>query len=116
MFVKVKLSANHPIGSAVAYSDSDSAWSLATGIASPLGIVEDVTQDSETQEYWGRVRFAGDAMALADRAIPDQGGEMTVSNGRVYVDNTADHCGIVAPLPRGQASRVAGDLVMVHVR
>lgn len=116
MFVIVKLTGNHPVGSAVVYSSADSAWALSSSIATPLGIIESVEQDEDTLEYWGRVRFSGSTLALADRAIPDEGGEMTVLNGRVYVDNTADHCGIIAPLPRGQASRVAGDLVMVHIR
>ena len=116
MWVKVKLSSNHPIGSAVSYSSSDSAWILASGVSSPLGIVENVEQDESTLEYWGLVRFAGTAYAIADRAIPDEGGEMTVINGKVYVDNAADHCGIIAPLPRNQSSRVANDLVMVHIR
>jgi hypothetical protein len=116
MFVIVKLTGNHPIGSIVAYSSSDSAWALSSSISTPLGVIESVEQDEETLEYWGRVRFSGSTLALADRAIPDEGGEMTVLNGKVYVDNTADHCGIIAPLPRGQASRVADDLVMVHIR
>lgn len=116
MFVAVKLSANHPIGSVVAYSSTAQAWDLALNVVSPLGVVEVVSQDPDTLEWWGNVRLAGTAYALADRAIPDEGGEMTVNNGKVYVDNSADHAGIVAPLPRGQASRVENNLVMVHIR
>jgi hypothetical protein len=41
---------------------------------------------------------------------------MAVLNGRVYVDNSTDHSGIIAPLPRGQNTRLADDLVMVHIR
>lgn len=116
MFVIVKLTGNHQIGSAVSYSPEDSAWSLSSSVSTPLGIIESIEQDETTLEYWGRVRFSGSTLAIADRDIPDEGGEMTVINGKVYVDNNADHCGIIAPLPRGQESRHAGDLVMVHIR
>tara|TARA_R100000951_G_C2637365_1_gene179747 strand:- start:489 stop:839 length:351 start_codon:yes stop_codon:yes gene_type:complete len=116
MFVRVLLTANHEIGSVVSYSVVDNAWGLASGVNSPLGVIEEVIQDEETQLYWGRCAFAGIAYALSNRAIPDQGGELAVLNGGVYVDNTTDHAGIIAPLPRGQETREAGQLVMVHIR
>lgn len=116
MFVKVKVSENLAVGSAVSFSSVVSAWVLAQDVSAPIGIIESVQQDEETLEYYAKAVFAGIAWALADRAIPDEGGEMTVLNGKVYVDNTADHCGIIAPLPRNQDSRAADDLVMVHIR
>ena len=116
MFVIVKLSDNYAVGSVVAFSSTDQSWALASSVTSPLGIVEEVEQDSETSEYWGRCSFAGLTYALSDRAVPDEGGELAVLNGRVYVDNTTDHAGIIAPLPRGQETRGAGVLVMVHIR
>ena len=48
--------------------------------------------------------------------IPDEGGELMVENGKVYVDNSADGAGIICPLPHDQTSRSAGQLVMVHIR
>lgn len=116
MFVRVLLTGSHAIGSAVSYSPEDGAWALASSVSSPLGIVEEVIQDEETQLFWGRCSFAGISYALSDRAIPDEGGELAVLNGRVYVDNNTDHSGIIAPLPRGQDTRLSGELVMVHIR
>jgi len=116
MFVRVLLTANHEIGSVVSYSAADNAWGLASSVTSPLGVIEEVIQDEETQLYWGRCAFAGIAYALSNRAIPDQGGELAVLNGSVYVDNATDHAGIIAPLPSGQETRGAGVLVMVHIR
>ena len=116
MWIKIKVDQNTPIGSVLAYSSESSSWELAQNLNTPPGVLEQITQDAITSEYYGVVRFAGVAFALADRAIPDEGGRLTVTNGRVYVDNTSDHCGIIAPLPNGQVSRLEGDLVMVHIR
>jgi hypothetical protein len=116
MWVKVKIAEGLAIGSVLSYSEISSSWVLAQNLNTPVGVLEQITQDVITSETFGVVRFAGTAYALADRDIPDQGGEMTVINGKVYVDNAADHCGIIAPLPHGQPSRVAGDLVMVYIR
>lgn len=62
------------------------------------------------------VSFAGIAWALASRDIPDEGGELMVEDGKVYVDNNADGAGIICPLPHDQETRLAGSLVMVHIR
>lgn len=116
MFIILKLTANHPLGSVVNFNESEQKWGLASSVTTPLGIVESVDHDEETDIFWGRVVFCGVTYAIADRAIPDQGGELAVFNGKVYVDNTTDHAGIIAPLPRNQESRVADQLVMVHIR
>ena len=116
MFVIVKLSDNYAIGSVVAFSSTDQSWALASSVTSPLGIVEEVEQDSETNEYWGRCSFAGLTYALSDRAVPDEGGELNVEDGAVYVDNSADHEGIIAPNTLDSSARLAGDLVTVLIR
>ena len=116
MFVKVKLNSNHAAGSVVSYNSTDQNWQLAQNAGSMLGIVQEVEHDLETQIFWGSVVFAETCNALADRAIPDEGGYLAVNNGRVYVDPNADHCGIISPLPRGQESRIENDLVMVYLR
>lgn len=117
MFVKVKLSGNLALGTVVSYDSTNSNWTTAVNDNDLIGVVNQApVQDSETQEYWALVVFAGLANALADRAIPDQGGELCVLNGKVFVDNSMDGCGIIAPKPRDLPSRVANDLVMVHLR
>jgi len=116
MFVKIVLSSDLEIGSIVSFSSDDQAWNIASSVTSPLGVVESVTQDSETLQWIGKVRFAGTAYALSDRAIPDEGGELAVINGRCFVDNSTDHAGIIAPIPHGGMTRGANELVMVHIR
>jgi hypothetical protein len=116
MFVKVKLNSNLALGSVVSYNSTDQNWQLAQNAGSMLGIVQEVEHDLDTQIFWGIVVFAETCNALADRAIPDEGGYLAVNNGRVYVDPNADHCGIISPLPRGQESRIENDLVMVYLR
>jgi hypothetical protein len=116
MFVKVKLLDNYQPGLVVSYSPEDASWVIASSVTSPLDVIEEVERDNETHEYWSRCRFAGVSYTLADREIPNEGGKMAVLNGRVYVDNSIDHAGIISPLPRGQEIRNDGELVMVHVR
>ena len=111
MFVKIVLSSNLEIGSIVSFSSADQTWNIASSVTSPLGVVESVTQDSETLQWIGKVRFAGTAYALSD-----EGGELAVINGRCFVDNSTDHAGIIAPIPHGGITRGANELVMVHIR
>ena len=117
MFCTVKLSEQLIRGDVVAWNEELSAFGLASTMSTPLGVLsEDSTLDDELNAYYAPVIFAGIAWAPSSRSIPDQGGEMQVENGKVYVDNSADGAGIIAPLPRGQASRNADTLVMTHIR
>lgn len=115
MWVTVKVNSSVIVGECVAWDDSQ--YSHASSLATPLGVViEAPTIDDDTQEYYAPVQFAGISWAKASRDIPDEGGELMVESGGVYVDNSADGAGIIAPLPRGQATRISNDLVMIHIR
>ena len=117
MFCIVKLSENLEVGTIVQYDAVNSVWATATNHNDLIGVINQSPQQSEgDQSWWAQVVFAGVTYALASQTIPDQGGELNVSNGKVFVDNTADSCGIVAPIARGQSTRNAGDLVMIHLR
>lgn len=116
MFVILKLTANHAVGSVVNFNESEQKWDIAEDVAAPVGIVESVDYDEELDIFWGRVVFCGISYAIADRTIPDQGGGLSVLNGKVYADNTAGNAGIIAPLPRNQETRVSNQLVMVNLR
>lgn len=117
MFVIVPIeNGTMPDGSVVKYDATLQKWNLATTDSKPVGILEETT-GNETDGWFGRVIFAGTCFAKASRAIPDEGGWLEVENGKVFVDATSTEAnGIVAPLPRGQATRAADDLVMVHLR
>ena len=115
MFVTVQVSTQLHKGDVVAWNGS--SFGLATSLATPLGVLsEDAILDTESNLYYAPVIFAGIAWATSSRAIPNEGGELQVENGQVYVDNSADGAGIISPLPKGQPSRVSGELVMIHIR
>ena len=117
MFVKLKLNENLAIGTIVAYDSENKYWSAAPNDSEMFGVVgREPVQDTETLVWSAAVYFAGTVYAIADRPIPDQGGNLCVLNGRVFVDNSMTGCGIVAPKISGQTSKVAGDLIMVHLR
>lgn len=117
MFCVVKLSGDLPLGTVVQFDTVNNVWTTATSHNDLIGVISQAPQQNEDDlTWWAHVVFSGVTQALASQAIPDQGGELNVSNGAVFVDNTVDGCGIIAPLARGQETRNAGDLVMVHLR
>lgn len=127
MFSTVKVQPNLTAGSVVSFDPALGVFNLAQSLATPLGVLQEDAQEAmifnmETGEldpqghHVAPVSFAGVAFALASRDIPDEGGELMVEDGKVYVDNTADGAGIICPLPHDQEARLAGSLVMVHVR
>lgn len=115
MFVKVKIDGDLPKGSVLSHNSTSDIWQISADGSTLFGVLENTQQDSELV-WWGILRFGNMTYALADRAIPDEGGFMNVLNGRVYVDNSNHSCGVVAPLPPGSPSRVAGDLVLIYLR
>lgn len=117
MFSVVKVSSNLEQGTMVAFNADLGVFAPSSSLATPLGVLQEASRQDEVSGQWiARVAFAGVAWALASRDIPDEGGELMVENGKVYVDNTADGAGIICPLPHDQTSRAAGQLVMVHIR
>lgn len=116
MFVKVKLNAGHPLGTVVAYNADTGCWDIATDNSAMFGAVEETPEQDDTGAWWAVVRFGGVAMALADRDIPAEGGFMRVLNGKVYASSTDYSSGVIAPLPRSEVARTAGDLILVYLR
>lgn len=116
MFCTVKLNSEILVGTVVQFDASSQMWSVALNHNETIGVISEAASQDDEGQWWARVTFAGISFAIADRAIPDQGGKLNVANGRVYVDNTTDTNGIVAPVSRGQTSRLVNDLVMVDIR
>jgi hypothetical protein len=127
MFSVVKVQPHLVRGDVVAFDPSQGVFAPSSSLATPLGVLSEDAQEAqsfnvETQAYEplgyhvAPVSFAGVAFARCSRDVPDEGGELMVENGKVYVDNNADGAGIICPLPHDQSSRLAGDLVMVHIR
>lgn len=116
MFVRVNIDQNYSVGTAVAYDSDSLKWSRAANGAQLFGFVEQ-TGTHEDGTFWGQVRFGGVSHAVADRAIPDEGGYLGVLDGRVYVSTANDHCGIIAPISHSDtSSRGENDLVLVYIR
>jgi hypothetical protein len=116
MFSTVKTAPNLTAGSAVSFDTNAGVFNLAGSLSTPLGVLQLDAALQEDGSWVAPVAFAGIAYALASRDIPDEGGELMVENGKVYVDNEANGAGIICPLPYDQSSRTAGSLVMVHIR
>lgn len=118
MWIKVKTNNSVVIGDVLSYDSASQTWIPATSLNTPLGVARTNAKpygDAGT-EYVVEMVLQGQVLAKASRDIPDQGGELNVENGAVFVDNTADHCGIIAPNLIEQPARVAGDLVTIIIR
>jgi len=115
MFVTVKLNVDLQVGTFVCH-DVDNTWRQATSSdVAPLGVVRTTYADDESV-LWGEVLLAGACLARCGVNLPDQGGWLSVDDsGRAVVGATED-CGLIAPLSRGQASRVADELILVFLR
>jgi hypothetical protein len=118
MFITVKCTSSITKGDVLSFNSSSQLWELASSFNTPLGVANQnafVDQD-DTSRYLVSMSIEGHVLAKASRDIPNEGGELNVENGGVYVDNNANHTGIIAPNYLDQAARVAGDLVTVIIR
>jgi len=118
MWIKVPTNSDIITGDVLSFDTSAQRWIKATTLVSPLGVArKDATLkvDSST-EYIVEMVMQGQVLAKASRDIPNEGGELNVENGAVYVDNDADHEGVIVPNILDASARVAGDLVTVLIR
>ena len=116
MFCTVKLNSNLAVGTVVQFNTTDQSWNTATNHQDTIGVISEAPSQDDDLNWWAKVTFSGTAFALADRAIPDQGGKLNVNDGKVFVDSSSTANGIIAPLTRGEATRMADSLVLVDIR
>lgn len=114
MFVLVQVHQSLVKGTVVSFDGS--LFNTAISSSSPMGVLNEDPVLNEDGNYYAPVIFAGTCWAIASQDIPNEGGKLKVLNGKVYVDNTADECGIISPNPRGSNPRLQNDLVMIHIR
>ena len=104
-------------GDVLTFNSTTQLWSKASSLATPLGVArEDAVQREGQDYYFTPMAQWGTCNAKASRDIPNEGGELNVENGAVYVDNDADGCGIIVPNNIDYSNRVAGDLVTIIIR
>lgn len=116
MFCTVKINSNLAVGTVVQFNTTTQNWTIATNHQDTIGVISHPPHQDEDLNWWAKVTFAGTAHALADRAIPDQGGKLNVNNGKVFVDSSSTANGIIAPLTRGELTRTENSLVLVDIR
>lgn len=117
MYSVVKTSDNIRIGDVVSFNQTSQQFEIALNHSTIIGVAN---SDAETIEgetgYYASIVFAGVAFAKASREIQREGGNLQVENGKVYIDNAHDGCGIISPTPYNQTTKQADDLVLVHIR
>jgi hypothetical protein len=117
MFTKVLTNQTQPIGTILSYDSTHQDWRVSPSGNTLFGVVEENEEINEMGEFWVTLRLGGIAYALSDRPIPDEGGFLKVTNGKVYADITSDsHQGIVAPVARGGETRSSDELILVYLR
>lgn len=116
MFLKVYCPPTIVQGDVLSYNSTSQLWEQATGITHPLCVARS-DAFARNDGFAVDAVFAGAVLAKASRSIPAEGGELQVENGAVYVDNTADGCGMICPQFIDNTNvRNAGDLVQVVIR
>lgn len=120
MWIKVYCSEDIVKGDVLSFNEASQLWEKTSTMASPIGVAkEDATsrEDLNNNQRWAcKMSSSGDCYAKASRDIPNQGGELKIENGKVYVDNSADACGIIYPNFIDKPQRVADELVMIFIR
>lgn len=118
MFVRVKVDSSLSVGDAVSFDATAQSWALAVDLSALVGVLRTKPIQAEDDDYsTAEVVFSGLAYARATRDIPAEGGMMSIEAGGVYVGAASDACGVIAPAPYNAAApRLAGELVMVHLR
>jgi len=113
----VKCDSTVKAGDVLTFDSSSQLWVKASSLATPLGVSrEDAVQREGQDYYFTPMVQQGACTAKASRDILNEGGELNVENGAVYVDNTTDGCGIIVPNNIDYPPRVAGDLVTIVIR
>ena len=118
MWITVVCESNINQGDVLSYNQNKNLWDLASTLVSPLGVAKNdaYLKQETTDVYIVEMQMQGQVLAKASRDIPQQGGDMNVENGAVYVDNNANHCGIICPNFLDSTERLTGNLVTVIVR
>jgi len=118
MWIRVLTNSDVLTGDVLSFDSASQKWIKASTLVSPLGVArtDAYLKTNSTTEYVVEMVMQGQVLAKASRDIPNEGGELNVENGAVYVDNAADHEGIIVPNVLDASARVAGDLVTVLIR
>ena len=118
MWIRILTNSDILAGDVLSFDSVSQKWIKASSLVSPLGVARTnaVLKTNSTTEYVVEMVMQGQVLAKASRDIPNEGGELNVENGAVYVDNSADHEGIIVPNTLDSSPRLAGDLVTVLIR
>jgi len=117
MWISVKTNQDIIKGDVLSYDSASQKWTKANSLSTPLGVARDDAKFSEDETYYFvQMQMQGQIEAKSSRLIPDEGGEMNVENGAVFVDNGANHSGIVCPNFINATQRQAGELVTIVIR
>ena len=117
MWISVKTNQDIVRGDVLSHDSVSNLWIKANSLSTPLGVARNNAKLSEDERYYFvEMQMQGQIEAKSSRVIPDEGGEMNVENGAVFVDNGANHAGIICPNFIGSSERQAGALVTIVIR
>lgn len=114
MFVYLEIENDVIVNEVVSYDENTQKWAQAIDDSKIIGVVVSEPEISEDKRI-AKILFAGSTYALADRTIPNEGGVLCVTNGRVYVEGSTG-CGLISPSTIDAEVRNAGSLVLVHLK
>ena len=120
MYVTVKCSESLTIGNVVSYSNPSNQWELASSLTEEISVVKSLPENIGTDEvpqYVCKIIVSGVAHCVASRDVPNQGGQLNVENGEVFVDNSlTESFGFIVPKDINEADRVINSTVRIVLR
>jgi hypothetical protein len=120
MYVTVKCNQNLTIGQVVAYSSSMNQWEMASSNSEEISVVKSMPVNNgtdESPEYVCKIIVSGPVRCFASRDIPNEGGQLNIENGKVFVDNSlTESAGFIVPKDINEADRVIDSSVVVILR
>ena len=117
MWISVKTNQDTAKGDVLSFDSTSEKWTRANTLSTPMGVAKEDARLSEDETYYYvPMQMQGQIEAKSSRVIPNEGGELNVENGAVYVDNDANHEGIICPNFINAAQRQAGELITVVIR
>lgn len=117
-YITVKVSSTVEQGDVLNWNNTNNQWEVGSDTSNTFGISRENAYSLDNGlNYVAKVSFAGQVLAKAGADIPDIGGKLSVSNGKVIVDTNAVHeVGFVSPISYQENSRFENDLITVYIR
>ena len=118
MYVTVQCDESLIIGDVVSFNELNQKWQKATTLTEEISVVKTSPNLDEVNNiYTCKIIVSGSARVFAAQDIPIQGGQLNVSDGKVFVDNSlVESPGFIVPKDINETDRLINSEVVIVIR